>query len=311
MFEYKNYPTIQSFSQIERLLDKQGLPFLKEHLLSTAVPCYRVELNKLILREAKIGESKLGGLPQLPPGFPWPNKDGRQLMFIAQLNLSEIEHDHVPDFPLPKHGLLTFWFDIAGYPGGYRSTDLNGFQVHYFDDITHLRIRDLPELDISKLENAPCSPWTPFGEKYVRAIPSYRLNLDAIEDVDLHEAGISDEEFEQRRYEWYDTLDPILFPEPQHQLLGKPYVIQEPMEHYCHRLTNDLPLHGKLDRADQERLDALTTHENDWRLIFQIDSHKDPTDWMWGDCGMLYYWIKDQDLRARDFSKIWGMLQCC
>jgi uncharacterized protein YwqG len=31
---------------------------------------------------------------------------------------------------------------------------------------------------------------------------------------------------------------------------------------------------------------------------------------MWGDCGMLYFWIRRDDLARRDFSGAWVVLQC-
>jgi uncharacterized protein YwqG len=31
---------------------------------------------------------------------------------------------------------------------------------------------------------------------------------------------------------------------------------------------------------------------------------------MWGDLGMLYYWIREEDLAARRFDRVWGISQC-
>jgi uncharacterized protein YwqG len=31
---------------------------------------------------------------------------------------------------------------------------------------------------------------------------------------------------------------------------------------------------------------------------------------MWGDAGMLYYWIRKQDLAEDRFDRIWMALQC-
>jgi len=31
---------------------------------------------------------------------------------------------------------------------------------------------------------------------------------------------------------------------------------------------------------------------------------------MWGDSGMLYLWIRKQDLAVRDVSRTWLSLQC-
>ena len=31
---------------------------------------------------------------------------------------------------------------------------------------------------------------------------------------------------------------------------------------------------------------------------------------MWGDCGMLYFWVREEDARKADFSRVWMVLQC-
>jgi len=31
---------------------------------------------------------------------------------------------------------------------------------------------------------------------------------------------------------------------------------------------------------------------------------------MWGDMGMLYFWIRAEDLAARRFERVWMILQC-
>ena len=48
----------------------------------------------------------------------------------------------------------------------------------------------------------------------------------------------------------------------------------------------------------------------EWLLLLQVDSD-DVAQWMWGDCGRLYYWIRESDLRGRRFDRIWAILQCC
>ncbi|UDQ99492.1 DUF1963 domain-containing protein [Lentisphaerota bacterium WC36G] len=30
----------------------------------------------------------------------------------------------------------------------------------------------------------------------------------------------------------------------------------------------------------------------------------------WGDSGMIYFWIRKQDLKARNFENVWLHLQC-
>jgi uncharacterized protein YwqG len=35
----------------------------------------------------------------------------------------------------------------------------------------------------------------------------------------------------------------------------------------------------------------------------------DAMDSNWGDSGRLYYWIREQDARAGDFSRVWVTMQ--
>ena len=48
----------------------------------------------------------------------------------------------------------------------------------------------------------------------------------------------------------------------------------------------------------------------DWSLLLQLDS-EDDAGFMWGDCGMLYYWARSADIARPDFTKAWMTLQCC
>ncbi len=43
--------------------------------------------------------------------------------------------------------------------------------------------------------------------------------------------------------------------------------------------------------------------------MLQVDSD-DEAGMMWGDAGMLYYWIRDDDLAARRFDRAWCVMQC-
>jgi hypothetical protein len=60
--------------------------------------------------------SKLGGLPELPPGIPWPRqgKTKTPLHFLAQIDLASLPATPlIPDGPaLPPRGLLRFFGDV-------------------------------------------------------------------------------------------------------------------------------------------------------------------------------------------------------
>ena len=61
-------------------------------------------------------------------------------------------------------------------------------------------------------------------------------------------------------------------------------------------------------RDRQESIDR----SKDWQLLFQLDSVSDDDfELMFGDCGRIYYYIRKDDLAAKNFDNIWLILQCC
>jgi uncharacterized protein YwqG len=59
---------------------------------------------------------------------------------------------------------------------------------------------------------------------------------------------------------------------------------------------------------DPKRPELEKTCEN-WWLVLQVDSD-DTIKLMWGDLGMLYFWVQESDRVRRDFSRTWMTLQC-
>lgn len=56
-----------------------------------------------------LGESRLGGWPDLPDGMDWPMWHDRPMSFLAQINLTDASKVQ-PDIRLPKSGVLLFFF---------------------------------------------------------------------------------------------------------------------------------------------------------------------------------------------------------
>ena len=69
--------------------------------------------------QREVGASRLGGLPDLPAGVPWPRVGGVPMLFLAQIDLT---HASLLDGcgVLPRHGWLLFFVahDFAGDSGG-------------------------------------------------------------------------------------------------------------------------------------------------------------------------------------------------
>jgi hypothetical protein len=56
-------------------------------------------------------------------------------------------------------------------------------------------------------------------------------------------------------------------------------------------------------------VNELESGRYDWILLLQLDSDDD-AGMMWGDVGMLYFWIKREDLKKENFDNVWMILQC-
>ena len=82
------------------------------------------------------------------------------------------------------------------------------------------------------------------------------------------------------------------------------------------RLQCEVVAHGIVDLTDPQSIASLDpqhqeqlSHQSlDWLLLLQVDTDE-RINMRWGSTGMLYYWIRQEDLRARQFDHTWLVLQ--
>ncbi len=61
----------------------------------------------------------------------------------------------------------------------------------------------------------------------------------------------------------------------------------------------------------EEEKAQLVRDAQEWILLFQMDTvEKDGFELMFGDCGRIYFYIRKEDLRNRNFENVWLSLQC-
>ena len=245
------------------------------------------------LRPGDSGFSRLGGLPDMPENFEWPEWKGKPQAFLAQLDLSAI-HAALPSF-LPATGYLYFFYDQDQGVWGFDPKDAGGWRVLYSTaDRATFRPRPAPDGLAGEFV---------YQSKAVRP-----QRIEVLPDTQT----LPKSEFDwDRDGEAYLVVREEAFAaRARHQVLGLPSPVQNAdMERECQLASNGVYV-GDSEGYKDPRVPALEAGAAEWKLLLQLDTDDD-CGWMWGDVGMLYFWIREQDARAGDFSRVWMVFQCC
>ena len=243
-----------------------------------------------VVRTDKPSRSHLGGEPGLPGEIAWPARNGARLRFLARLSLTDLQARMATPW-LPQSGALLFFYDDDEQPWGFDPKDRGGWAVLHVPDIP----ARLPERRPASSEPMSVAP---VAFLRIKVLPSCeRPEVEALKLSDK-EADLYSELAEER----FRGL-------PKHQLLGLPEPVQgDGMELECQLASNGVYC-GSPEGYQSQRAGELQEGAGNWRLLFQMDSDDD-LDVMWGDAGMLYFWIEEAAARKGDFSNVWLVLQC-
>lgn len=272
---------------------RQAFDRLPERIRRCVRPSLRIATTPTPVDALMLGQSRIGGTPDLPPDFPWPRYDGLDLSFIAQLDLGELADQAV--LPLPKQGTLAFFYDSEQRTWGFDPKDCGSALVAYFPGPASALVRRELPADVSEAGR--------FHSCALRYTPDRNL-------PDAWSAYYDPELSEDEKALLFAYHDAVCdeSTKPRHRLGGHADCVQNPMELECQLVTNGLYC-GNATGYEDRRSEILAPGALDWCLLLQIDTDDD-AGIMWGDCGTIYYWIREADLRDRDFDKCWLILQC-
>ncbi len=239
-----------------------------------------------------IGQSKIGGSPDLPKNIDWFTYRQNPMSFLAQINLSEtVEFDI--DNKLPKQGILYFFYDAKQGVWGYAPEDKDGAKVFYYQGkISELERKEKP----NKLDDDAYFESCSLTFTSSINMPDYQSSL--MDDITLED----DEETN------YENLTDEIYEDEIFKLLGHSDNVQGGMELECELVTNGLNCGGS-EAFQSSKAKELEKNIDLWHLLFQMDS-SDDIGTMWGDCGRIFYWIRENDLQEKKFENSWAILQC-
>ena len=195
-------------------------------------PAIRLESRKVAQADLSLGQSRLGGEPDLPAKFKWPVYKGKPLAFVAQLNMEAVARV-MSTAPLPKRGHLWFFYAADQRNWGFDPKDRGSSLVHHEADVA-LERRALPRELPASGRFQPCAI----------AMSSY-VDIPSMEDERNPLMGSDDDMLDS----YLEVQDQLASPNSDiaHKLLGHAQTIQGAMELECALTTQRHP-HGRQQR---------------------------------------------------------------
>ena len=250
------------------------------------------------------GGSKFGGKPDVPADFQWPYYEGetfdgikknRPLSFLAQMNCAEIAAFDT-EHKLPESGMLYFFYDLETMRWGYDPGDKGCAKVIYTES-TELTIAAFPE-DLADEYHLP-----ELGIRFASVVEvpeAEEFEMRFGEDMTDHP-----EDYAEYMMLGMDEEDGIC-----HKLLGFANSLQGMMIEECEMVAQGHYCGGPIKITTSDRL-VIQKECGNWNLLLQLDTVEDGEYALeFGDCGRIYFYIKDEDLKAKRFDKSWLVLQC-
>jgi uncharacterized protein YwqG len=234
--------------------------------------------------------SQVGGSPKASSDLSWPRIAGRPLGFLAQIDLQELAARHTVNW-LPSSGALLFFYDMKEQPWGFDPKHRGGWAIQYLSNVVTTSSpvpSDLPKEYV-----------LPEASVAFSSVNTYPSAIEGLASLQL-----TDEELDR----YCEFQEAQFSGKPQHQIDGYANPIQGEMELECQLVSNGLYC-GDPSGYKDPRAKTLGQTADEWRLLLQLDSDDD-LDVMWGDCGRLYFWIREDDARSRRFDLAWVILQC-
>ena len=277
-------------SDLVAAFDAAGIAGLTKDIDALAKSSIRLVTTAVDETTLEIGTSKIGGTPDVPLNFTWPEWKGLPQSFIAQIRLEDA-HSYDVDGVLPEQGMLWFFYDAQQETYGADTADKGGWSVLFAEQPAQLQRSTIPTTLPTSSQFHACS--LAFASEVTLSLQPH---------LELTNFDWTDEE--QQKYETFIAT----FPTPEdraaihNRLLGNPETLQDDMRSQCQLASN-----GITDSSDPKAAESAK-EALEWQLLLQVDSDEH-AGMRWASTGLIYYWIKKADLQARHFDASWLVLQ--
>src|SRR5690606_9529809 len=268
---------------ILRLFREAGLGEYETEFEQYITPSNRMETMQASDEEIMVGETKIGGNPDLPPDYTWPRWKTYPMSFIAQINLASLSKEVLQHYDIPSKGILSFFY--TAHPDAmygnkcelfYRSKDTA--KVFYFDDQQTLTRTAAPFEQHEEFWFKPCKvkyivDWTIPGSETYEISKGLGMGWNHNREVFDKYCFVFQSRFIDKfhnRSQWH---------EPIHRFLGNHDPVQS----------------GYVD--------------GDHNLLLQIDSDN-LVGTMWGDTGRIYFFGCIEKLKRINVADAYAVMEC-
>jgi hypothetical protein len=259
------------------------------------------------------GVSRLGGVPDLPPGLAWPAKDDVHLTFVAQIDLSELASGWVD--ALPRRGWL--WLFLGEDEPAY---DVAHVVLHYDGDRDTLAPASPPPSTIAVENFSPRDfvphrvHWAPkltldrHAEERRGLSDAAQLALDAlvelVPDSETRIGGAPVSWAHDPRRDAYllrTGMAPLLF-RTHYEVKDLEEQAGDAWGEGKHALGEELNEATELLRAYRAERSMHETRAREWRMLLSIASHRE-VGMCWWDAGLVQLLVHADDLAAGRFDR--------
>ncbi|MEM9089304.1 MAG: YwqG family protein [Cyanobacteria bacterium P01_F01_bin.53] len=269
------------------LIRKYNLSQHQSQILNSVRPAIFFGLEQL--GQGEIGQSRIGGVPDLPSSMRWPKSQAcdRYLCFILQINFAQLPR--FPQSPFPSQGML-YLFASEGEDAAE--------QVVLFEEADPLQ--PCPQPDLAEMMTDWYEEVVPHTLSFALApdIPRWATNDFYVlcNDFDIDEEPLDD---------IARALSKDISKNYLGKLLGHAAGIgHDPRQNaYVARDVNPAWVY---DYEKRKTLDM--THAQRWCNLLTVESNGAADLWF-GDAGYLQVLIHDSDLSRMDLSRVYVGLE--
>ncbi len=234
-----------------------------------------------------VGQSRIGGHPDLPQDIEWPMWGDKALIFVAQINFSEIPDSPVRDL-LPKSGFLWIFYGAGCVDDWLCYGEENypqALKIIYRDQsIENLKARAVPGNIPEDFKEGLDEPGKLLFKRLENTI------ISCAEDPILDKLGVSEFKDGYALCEVIEEAESALEGMDREfcdiQILGHPNSLQYPVSPTVAECRGTNP-----EKASEE-----------WITLLEVAC-------AFGDCA-LYIMIRIEDLKNQFWDKAWYAVQC-